>query len=107
MNLLLDKQEKEFMRNILRWDQKSASIGVIVNNIFLITGMVVTLYVAYKTIININDLHTLWLLLPGYVIGILFLSIYIVGDIRIKERRNYASVMRKILSYSRKMKVEK
>ncbi len=107
MNLLLDKQEKEFMRNILRWDQKSASIEVIVNNIFLITGMVVTLYVAYKTIININDLHTLWLLLPGYVIGILFLSIYIVGDIRIKERRNYASVMRKILSYSRKMKVEK
>jgi len=106
MNLLLDKQEREFMRNILRWDQKSASIEVIVNNIFLIIGMVVTLYVAYKTIVNIKDLHTLWLLLPGYVIGILFLSIYIVGDIRIKERRNYASVMRKILSYSSKKKVE-
>lgn len=106
MNLPLNKQEKEFMRNILRWDQKRASIEVIVNNIFLILGMIVTLYVAYKTIINLNDLHSLWLLLPGYVIGILFLSIFIVGDVRIKERRNYASVMRKILSYSRKKKVE-
>ena len=106
MNLPLNKQEKEFMRNILRWDQKRASIEVIVNNIFLILGMIVTLYVAYKTILNLNDLHSLWLLLPGYVIGILFLSIFIVGDVRIKERRNYASVMRKILSYSRKKKVE-
>ena len=106
MNLPLTKLEKEFMRDILKWDQKKATIEVIVNNIFLALGMIVTLYVAYRTIINLNDLHTLWLLLPGYVIGILFLSIYIVGDVRIKERRKYASVMRKILTYSRK-KVEK
>ena len=107
MNLPLTKPEKEFMRKILRWDQKRASIEVIVNNIFLIFGMIVTLYVAYKTLASLNDLQSLWLLLPGYVIGILFLCIYIVGETRIKERRRYASVMRKILSYSSKKKVEK
>ena len=107
MNLPLNKQEKTFMRNILRWDQKRASIEVIVNNIFLFIGMIVTLYVAYKTISSLNDLQSLWLLLPGYVIGILFLSIYIVGDTRIKERRKYASVMRKILTYSKQKKVKK
>ncbi len=107
MNLPLSKQEKDFMRNILRWDQKRASIEVIVNNIFLILGMIVTLYVAYKTISSLNNLQSLWLLMPGYVIGILFLCIYIVGETRIKERRKYASVMRKILTYSRKKKVEK
>ncbi|NQT65843.1 MAG: hypothetical protein HQ554_06660 [FCB group bacterium] len=105
MAIPLNKKEKDFMRTILRWDQKRASIEVIVNNIFLFIGIIVTLFVVYRTIINLNDLHTLWLLLPGYVIGILFLCIYIVGDIRIKERRKYAAVMRKILIHSRNNKL--
>ena len=107
MVIPLNKKEKTFMRKMLRWDQQKTSAEVIINNILLIAGMLVTLYVAFRTIANLKDLQSLWLLLPGYVIGILFLCIYIVGDVRIKERRKYASVMRKILSYSRKKKVEK
>ncbi|MEA2096331.1 MAG: hypothetical protein U9P73_06540 [Candidatus Cloacimonadota bacterium] len=102
MNLPLNKKEKDFMRKMLRWDQKKAPIEVIINNLFLVTGMLVILYVAYKTMINLHDIQLLWLFLPGYVIGVLLLSIFIVGDIRIKERRKYASVMRKILLSSRK-----
>ncbi len=90
------------MRKMLKWDQKKASFEVIVNNIFLAVGMLVTLYVAYRTFTTLNDLQSLWLLLPGYIIGILLLSIFIVGDVRIKERRKYASVMRKILLNNRK-----
>jgi len=100
MNLPLNEQEHKFMRNILKWDQKKASIEVIVNNFFLGSSIFLTLYIAYKTIISLNDLNSLWLLLPGYLIGILLLSIYIVGDTRIKERRKYASVMRKILVHN-------
>lgn len=102
MAIPLNKKEKDFMRKMLRWDQNKASLEVIINNIFLVAGMLVTLYVAYRTIINLHNLRLLWLLLPGYVIGILLLSIFIVGDIRIKERRQYAAVMRKILINSRK-----
>jgi len=101
MDLPLNEQEKIFMRNILLWDQKRSSVEVIVNNFFLIFGMIVTIYIAYKTVMNLNDINSLWLLLPGYLIGILLLSIFIVGDIRIKERRRYASVMRKILLHSK------
>ena len=106
MAIPLNKKEKDFMRKMLRWDQKKASFEVIVNNMFLAVGMLVTLYVAYRTIITLNDLHSLWLLLPGYIIGILLLSIFIVGDVRIKERRKYASVMRKILLNSRKERAQ-
>ena len=102
MAIPLNKKEKDFMRKMLRWDQKKASFEVIVNNVFLAVGMLVTLYVAYRTITTLNDLQSLWLLLPGYIIGILLLNIFIVGDVRIKERRKYASVMRKILLNSRK-----
>lgn len=106
MTIPLNKKEKDFMRKMLIWDQKKAPIEVIINNLFLVAGMLVTLYIAYKTIININNLQLLWLFLPGYVIGILLLSIYIVGDIRIKERRGYASVMRKILIHSRQERIK-
>ncbi len=102
MAIPLNKKEKDFMRKMLKWDQKKASFEVIVNNIFLTVGMLVTLYVAYRTFTTLNDLQSLWLLLPGYIIGILLLSIFIVGDVRIKERRKYASVMRKILLNNRK-----
>ncbi len=106
MAIPLNKKEKDFMRKMLRWDQKTAPIEVILNNLFLVAGMLVTLYIAYKTIINLHDIQLLWLFLPGYVIGVLLLSIYIVGDIRIKERRQYASVMRKILISSRKERIK-
>lgn len=102
MAITLNKKEKDFMRKILKWDQQNISLEVIINNIVLIVGMLVTLYVAFKTITNLDDLHSLWILLPGYVIGILLLSIFIVGDVRVKERRRYAAVMRKILIHSRK-----
>jgi len=102
MSVPLNKKEKDFMRKMLRWDQKKASLEVIINNVFLFAGMLVTLYVAYKTIVNLKDLSSLWILMPGYVIGVLLLLIFIVGDIRIKERREYAAVMRKILVHSRK-----
>ncbi len=106
MIIPLNKKEKTFMRKMLKWDQQKTSSEVIINNLLLIAGMLVTLYVAYKTITNLNDLQSLWLLLPGYVIGILLLIIFIVGDSRIKERRKYASVMRKILIHSRKEREE-
>ncbi|MCF7858912.1 MAG: hypothetical protein K9N07_06245 [Candidatus Cloacimonetes bacterium] len=104
MSIPLNQKEKVFMRKMLRWDQKKASMEVVFNTIFLVAGMLVTLYIAYKTVINLNNLNALWILLPGYVIAILLLSIFLVGDIRIKERRKYASVMRKILLYSRREK---
>ena len=106
MVIPLSKKEKIFMRKMLKWDQKKTSVEVLINNILLISGMLVTLYVAYRTITNLNDLQSLWLLLPGYVIGILLLVIFSVGDSRIKERRKYASVMRKILIHSRKEREE-
>jgi len=106
MVIPLNKKEKTFMRKMLKWDQQKTSVEVIINNMLLIAGMLVTLYVAYRTIANLNDLQSLWLLLPGYVIGILLLIIFIVEDSRIKERRKYASVMRKILIHSRKEREE-
>ena len=102
MPVSMRTSEKKFMKKMLLWDQKKASIEVLVNLIFLIIGALVVLTDAYFTYRYINNHTSFWVIMPGYVIGILLLSIYLVGDKRIKERRHFASILRKILTSSKK-----
>jgi hypothetical protein len=102
MSVSMKTSEKKFMKKMLLWDQKKASIEVLVNSLFLIIGALVVLTDAYFTYRYINNHTSFWVIMPGYVIGILFLLIYLVGDKRIKERRHFASILRKILTSSKK-----
>lgn len=102
MSVSMKTSEKKFMKKMLLWDQKKASIEVLVNSLFLIIGTLVVLTDAYFTYRYINNHTSFWVIMPGYVIGILFLLIYLVGDKRIKERRHFASILRKILTSSKK-----
>jgi len=102
MSVSMNTSEKNFMKKMLQWDQKKASVEVLVNLIFLILGTLVILTDAYFTYRYINNHTSFWVIMPGYVIGILLLSIYLVGDKRIKERRLFASILRKILTSSKK-----
>ncbi len=101
MQINITNTEKDFMKKMLRWDQKKASLESTVNSIFLIIGALVILVIAYLTIKHLNEYSSIWTIMPGYVIGILLLCIYLVGDIRIRERRYFASVLRKLLTKSK------
>lgn len=102
MPVSMKTSEKKFMKKMLLWDQKKASIEVLVNSIFLIIGTLVILTDAYFTYRYLNNHASIWVIMPGYIIGILLLLIYLVGDKRIKERRHFASILRKILTSSKK-----
>ena len=102
MSVSMKTSEKKFMKKMLLWDQKKASIEVLINTVFLIIGALVVLTDAYFTYRYLNNHSSIWVIMPGYVIGILLLSIYLVGDKRIKERRHFASILRKILTSSKK-----
>ncbi len=102
MSVSMKTSEKKFMKKMLLWDQKKASIEVLINTVFLIIGALVVLTDAYFTYRYLNNHSSIWVIMPGYVIGILLLSIYLVGDKRIKERRHFASILRKMLTSSKK-----
>ncbi len=94
----MNKAEKIFLKKMLSWDQKKASSEVLINSVFLVLGGISIIIIAYLTFKNINDLKSIWVTLPGFLIGVLLLCIYIVGDFRIKERRKFASILRKLLT---------
>ena len=98
MPVSMRKSEKKFVMKMLQWDQKKASIEVVINSLFLFAGAIVILVDAYLVYKFLRNNMSIWVIMPGYVIGILLLAIYIVGDKRIKERRHFASILRKILS---------
>ena len=102
MPISMKISEKNFIKKMLKWDQKKASIEVLVNSVFLIIGALVILTDAYFTYGYLTNHMSVWVIMPGYVIGILLLSIYLVGDLRIKERRYFASILRRILTRSKK-----
>ncbi len=102
MPVSMKTSEKKFMKRMLQWDQKKASIEVVVNSGFLIIGALVILVDAYFTYRYLNNHSSIWVIMPGYVIGILLLSIFFVGDLRIRERRHFASILRKILTSRKK-----
>ena len=101
MRINVTNTEKDFMKKMLRWDQKKASLESTINSVFLIIGALVIIVIAYLTIKYLNEYSSIWAIMPGYVIGILLLCIYLAGDIRIKERRYFASVLRKLLTTSK------
>lgn len=98
MESKLTSKESEFTKKMLAWDQKKAPLEEIINALFLIGAGVAIVVAVILTAKNFGNQFILWEILPGYAIGILLLCNFIVGDLRIKERRRYATIFRKILS---------
>ena len=92
-------KEQIFTKKVLEWDQKKAPIEVMINAVFLVGAGIAIIASVVITIQNMNTQFILWKVLPGYAIGILLLLNYIVGDLRIKERRQYAAIIRKVLTH--------
>ena len=90
--------EQAFTKKMLSWDQKKASLEVLINSIFLAGAGIAIVIAVIITIRNIGNQFIIWKVLPGYAIGVLLLCNYIVGDLRIKERRRYAGIIRKIMT---------
>lgn len=93
----LTPHEQEFTKKMLAWDQKKASLEVIINSIFLIGAFIAIIIAISATVRNIGSEFIIWKVLPGFAIAVLLLCNYIVGDLRIKERRKYASIFRKVM----------
>ncbi len=90
--------EQIFTKKMLTWDQKKASLEVLINSIFLACAGIAIVVAVITTIRNIGNEFIIWKVLPGYAIGVLLLCNYIVGDLRIKERRRYAGIIRKVMT---------
>lgn len=96
MNATLKNDEKEFVRDLLAWDQRRRPLEWILSNLALVVAAAVFVVTCVFTAQHLTDSRILFFTVPGFVLGILFVGIYYLTEKRIKERHRIASMLNKL-----------
>jgi hypothetical protein len=93
----LDRAELKYVKDLLYWNTHKRAGEVFLNNLMLFLGGVIIIISIYMTLLKLSD-TVIWTILPGFLAGILFIWIYMVGKRRIKERHLLSNLLNKLLS---------
>jgi hypothetical protein len=96
MPYTLSRTDEEVVRELLTWDEGKRSSDWLLCNISLIIAGVVIIAAAAFTLGHITDHVILTVLVPGFVVGLFFVGLYVLGGRRVRERHRLASIVRKL-----------
>lgn len=96
MKAELSEEEEQFIHELLTWDRTHRPVERLLYNLFLILGGTIIVIHGLLTVRQLHDRIVLWLTMPGFLLGLVFILLYIVGERRIRERRLVAKVLRKL-----------
>jgi hypothetical protein len=92
----LSRADEEVVRELLNWDDgKRSSDWLLCNAALIVAGLVIVAAAAF-TLMNMTDRVILTVLVPGFVVGLFFVGLYVLGGRRVRERHRLASVIRKL-----------
>jgi hypothetical protein len=92
----LSRADEEVVRELLNWDDDKRSSDWLLCNVALIVAGAVIIAAAVFTLMNLTDHVILTVLVPGFVVGLFFVGLYVLGGRRVRERHRLASIVRKL-----------
>jgi hypothetical protein len=95
METAFNDQEMQFVRQLQDWVRTRKAAVSFLFTLLLVCGGLVIVTSAVLTLAHLSDRTAYWVTVPGFLIGILFIGLYIVGDRWVKERSLIASVLKK------------
>ena len=96
MSGTLSRTDEEVVRELLSWDDGKRSSDWLLCNIALIIAGVVIVAAGAFTLRHMTDHVVLTVLVPGFVVGLFFVGLYVLGGRRLRERHRLASIVRKL-----------
>lgn len=96
MDESLKMDEKQFVRDLLAWDERQRPMEWILSNLALVLGVVVLLVTCIYTLRHLTDRSIFWVTVPGFVMGVVFVGFYFFAGRRVKERHRMASILKKL-----------
>jgi hypothetical membrane protein len=96
MNTALTKEEEKFINELNLWDRKRNSMNMVLYNFFLILGGLVIIVDIIVSISNLTDKFIYQFSIPGFMIGLMLIGLYIFGYYWTKERKLIASIIKKL-----------
>lgn len=98
MNTQLENDEKDFVRDLLAWEQRRRPLEWLLSNLALVLGGVVILVTIVYTLRHLTDRLVFWVTIPGFLLGAVFVGVYYWGSKRIKERHRVAIILKKLMA---------
>jgi uncharacterized membrane protein YfcA len=92
----LSEEEEQLIHELLTWDQTRRPVERLLYSLFLILGGAIIVIHGFLTVQQLHDRLVFWVTVPGFLLGLIFILLYIVGERRIRERRLIAKVLRKL-----------
>ncbi len=96
MDEKLKMDAEQFIHDLLAWDVRRRPMEWVLSNLALFLGAVVILVTGIFTIRHLTDRLILWVTVPGFVLGILFVGLYMFAGKRVKERHRMALILKKL-----------
>ena len=96
MRAELSEEEEQLIHALLTWDQTRRPAERLLYNFFLFLGGAIIVIHGFLTVQQLHDRMVFWVTVPGFVLGLVFTLLYIIGERRIRERRRVAKVLRKL-----------
>lgn len=96
MNTALTKEEEKFINELNLWDRKRNSMNMVLYNFFLILGGLVIIVDIIVSTPNLTDKFIYQFSIPGFMIGLMLVGLYIFGYYWTKERKLIASIIKKL-----------
>lgn len=96
METSLTDLERRFVHDLLMWNQTRRSVELLFFNVLLILGGMMIIVVAYLTLQYLSDRTVALVTVPGLLMGVLLVGLYVVGRRRIQDRQRVCAIIKKL-----------
>ncbi|KPL17971.1 MAG: hypothetical protein AMJ92_10265 [candidate division Zixibacteria bacterium SM23_81] len=96
MKAELSQEEEQLIHELLTWDQTHRPVERLLYNLFLILGGAIIVIHGFLSVQQLHDRIAFWVSVPGFLLGLMFILLYIMGERRIREHRLWAHVLKKL-----------
>jgi hypothetical protein len=97
MDTRLTQDEDRYLHDLLVWDTRQRSVESVFQHAALFLGGIVIVGSILFALRDLTDRAIYGMLVPGILVGLFFVSLYVYGRIRTRERHRLASIARKLI----------
>jgi hypothetical protein len=102
MEKKFSEQEKEYLKSVTKWNERTGRQQAIFYNICLVVGGVIVLFTSLYIIQNVDQPHIYLKGLPGFILSIPFFLVYYFGLKAINEKNLIVSILEKLKRHDSK-----
>lgn len=92
----LSREEMDYVRRLMTWDRATRRLENLWCHAALVAAGICIVGAIGVTAADLNDRRVILTLVPGVIVGLFFVWLYIAGESRLRERHRLAVILKKL-----------